>query len=138
MTLHISSSWNKTCSISFGTKFVPNLVGSKLVLNLVGTNLVPNCIGTKVVPNLVEFCWNKICPKSYCLLYKNVNKLFHQISRLQIFYFIIHSKLAVDRNLWHNCKNTSLLVCLKKNLKNLFKFRISYGLSSQSRPKPWF
>ena len=72
-----------------GTKLVPNLIGTKLVLNLVGTNfvldlvgtnLVPNLVGTKVVPNLVEFCWNKIYSKSYCILYKNVNKLFHQIS----------------------------------------------------------
>ena len=68
MTLHISSSWNKTCSISFGTKFVPNLVGSKLVLNLVGTKLVPNCVGTKVVPNLVKFVGIKSVPNhiEYC------------------------------------------------------------------------
>ena len=72
--------WNNICAKQtlfhhLGTKLVPDLIGTKLVLNLVGTkfvpnlvgtNVVPNCVGTKVVPNLVEFCWSKICPKSYC------------------------------------------------------------------------
>ena len=62
--------WNNICTKQtlfhhLGTKLVLNLVGTKFVPNLVGTTLVPNCVGTKVVPNLVEFCWSKICPKSY-------------------------------------------------------------------------